>query len=76
MFYEIFVSGPLFWAYEYGFAEGISILEQIGVSRYTMDGDGKTAMQMAFIKPNTDHMARDNYASDEDSVEENDDYEF
>mmetsp|Transcript_13441 Transcript_13441/g.22039 ORF Transcript_13441/g.22039 Transcript_13441/m.22039 type:complete len:162 (-) Transcript_13441:284-769(-) len=38
--------GPLFWAYEYGFTEGIQILEEIGVSPHEEDAYAKTPIQL------------------------------
>lgn len=38
--------GPLFWAYEYGFDEGIQILEEIGVSPYEEDAYAKTPKEL------------------------------
>jgi hypothetical protein len=40
------IAGPLFWAYEYGFAEGIQILEEIGVSPLEEDAYAKTPVQL------------------------------
>ena len=42
----VFSLGPLFWAYEYGFTEGIQILEEIGVSPYEEDAYAKTPKQL------------------------------
>ena len=63
----------MFWAYEFGFKEGIDILEQIGVSRYTADAQGKTAPQMAHVvNINKEHL-HDHFAEDEDDGEMDDD---
>lgn len=36
----------MFWAYEYGFTEGIQILEEIGVSPLDEDAYAKTPIQL------------------------------
>lgn len=36
----------MFWAYEYGFTEGIQILEEIGVSPLEEDSHAKTPLQL------------------------------
>lgn len=36
----------MFWAYEYGFTEGIQILEEIGVSPHEEDAYAKTPIQL------------------------------
>jgi hypothetical protein len=39
--YSFVLLGALFWAYEYGFAEAIQVLEEIGVDTNTKDASGK-----------------------------------
>ena len=43
---HLIYAGPLFWAYEYGFTEGIQILEEIGVSPLEEDAHAKTPLQL------------------------------